>query len=130
MIDNFEFSNKITNLEKLGGLICNHSKKIQPDIKDGVMRVGDIEDIALGYVQSNVKLFALGQLHDAQKAVDSKHADNNKLKKKYDKKCKELEDQKNKDIEKTEGDEEKIKKIEKIYKSDLEELENQFMVES
>ena len=94
------------------------------------MRVGDIEDIALGYVQSNVKLFALGQLHDAQKAVDSKHADNNKLKKKYDKKCKELEDQKNKDIEKTEGDEEKIKKIEKIYKSDLEELENQFMVES
>jgi hypothetical protein len=50
MIDNFEFSNKITNLEKLGGLICNHSKKILPDIKDGVMRVGDIEDIALGYV--------------------------------------------------------------------------------
>ena len=50
MTDYFDFTNKLANLEKLAGYISRHAKKIQPDLYDGMMRVGDIEDIALGFV--------------------------------------------------------------------------------
>lgn len=42
------------------------------------MRIGDIEDLTLGFVQNNVKVFTMGSIHEAQKAVDEKIEKNKK----------------------------------------------------
>lgn len=90
------------------------------------MRVGDIEDFALGFVQDNVKLFALGYrflmpLHII--TVDEKEKVSKTMQKLLDKK-KKLADTKKKEIQKADLDPKAIKKIDKKFKEEEDEIDD------
>jgi hypothetical protein len=68
-------SNKRSVVVTLAKLLGEHAQTMYgagPPSESTTLRIGDIEDLALGYLQNNVRVFAVGRLHAAQKPVDPK----------------------------------------------------------